>query len=108
MKRGDICWVLFEPPDKRRPAVILTRSSAIGYLAAVTVAPITTTIRRLPTEVSLGPDDGLPAECVVNLDGVHTVRKSTIGDRIASLDDGKVAQVDAALLFALGLDRYAR
>jgi mRNA interferase MazF len=108
MKRGDICWVIFEAPDKRRPAVILTRNSAIGYLSAVTVAPVTTTIRRLPTEVTLGPTDGLPAECVVNLDGVHTVRKSGIGDRIASLDEGKMAQVESALLFALGMDRYAR
>jgi mRNA interferase MazF len=108
VQRGDICWVIFEPPDKRRPAVILTRHSAIGYLSAVTVAPITTAIRRLPTEVNLGPADGLPAECVVNLDGIQTIRKSRIGDRIASLDEGKVVKIELALLFALGMERYAR
>lgn len=108
MKRGDVCWVIFEPPDKRRPAVILTRDSAIGYLATITVAPVTTTIRRLPTEVNLGPADGLPAECVVNLDGIHAVRKSRIGDRIAALDEGKMAQVEQALLFALGMEHFAR
>jgi mRNA interferase MazF len=105
MKRGDICWILFEPPDKRRPAIILTRESAIGYLSAITVAPVTTTIRRLPTEVTLGPNDGLTTECVVNLDGIHTVHKSLIGDRIAFLTEGKMAQVESALLFALGMDR---
>jgi mRNA interferase MazF len=108
MRRGDICWVIFGPPDKRRPAVILTRNSAIGYLSAVTVAPVTTTIRRLPTEVNLGLADGLPVGCVVNLDGIHTVQKSHIGDRIASLDEGKVAQIELALLFALGMDHHAR
>jgi mRNA interferase MazF len=108
MKRGDIWWVIFEPPDKRRPAVILTRNSAIGYLSTITVAPVTTTIRRLPTEVNLGPADGLPVECVVNLDGIHAVHKSRIGDRIASLDEGKMAKIELALLFALGMDRYTR
>jgi mRNA-degrading endonuclease toxin of MazEF toxin-antitoxin module len=62
----------------------------------------------MPTEVNLGPADGLPSECVVNLDNIHAVRKSRISDRIASLDDGKMVQVEQALLFALGMERYAR
>jgi mRNA interferase MazF len=107
MQRGDVCWVIFDPPDKRRPAVILTRNSAIRYLSAVTVAPVSTTIRSLPTEVRLGPADGLPDECVLSLDGIHTVRKSRVADRIGSLDEGKMARVESALLFALGMDRYA-
>jgi hypothetical protein len=54
MKRGEVGWVSFEHPGKRRPAVILTRNSAIGYLSTVTVAPITTTIRPTPSMAPLG------------------------------------------------------
>lgn len=108
MKRGDICWVIFEPPDKRCPAVILTRDSAIGYLTTITVAPVTTTIRRLPTEVNLRSADGLPTECVVNLDGIHAIHKSRIGDLIVTLSESKMAQVEHALLFALGMDHHTR
>jgi mRNA interferase MazF len=108
MQRGDVCWVLLDPPDKRRPAVILTRDSAIGYLSALTVAPITTTIRQLITQVPLGLSDGLPNDCAANLDGIQTVRKSNIGPRIASLSGSRLAQIDRALLFALGMERYSR
>jgi mRNA interferase MazF len=108
MQRGDVCWVLLDPPDKRRPAVILTRDSAIGYLAALTVAPITTTIRQLITQVPLGPGDGLPDDCAANLDSIQTVRKAHIGPRIATLGESKLAQIDRALLFALGMERYGR
>ena len=108
MQRGDVCWVLLDPPDKRRPAVILTRDSAIGYLAALTVAPITTSIRQLITQVPLGPGDGLPDDCAANLDSIQTVRKTHIGSRIATLSESKLAQIDRALLFALGMERYGR
>jgi mRNA interferase MazF len=106
MRRGEVRWVDFEHPDKRRPAVVLTRGSAIGYLNALTVAPITTTIRRLPTEVLLGPEDGLPTVCVANLDCIYAAPKSKIGALIASLTEDRLAQVEAALLFALGMEQY--
>ena len=108
MKRGEVRWVVFEHPDKRRPAVILTRDSAIGYLSNVTVAPITTTIRQTPSAVHLGPEDGLPADCVVSLHNVQTVTQARVGTLIAVLAESKMAQVEAALLFALGMEGYMR
>lgn len=67
MRRGEVRWVEFGLPDKRRPAVILTRNSAIGYLSSVTVAPITTTVRETPSQVRLSQEDGLFTECAINL-----------------------------------------
>jgi mRNA interferase MazF len=108
MKRGEVRWVIFEYPDKRRPAVILTRNSAIGYLSTVTVAPITTTIRQTPSAVRLWLEDGLPEECSANLHNIQTVAQTTIGALIAVLTESRMAQVESALLFALSMDRYAR
>jgi mRNA interferase MazF len=108
MRRGEVRWVDFEHPDKRRPAVILTRSSAIGYLSTVTVAPITTTIRETPSAVRLGPEDGLPADCAANLHNVYTVPQARVGNLITVLTESKMVQVEAALLFALGMERYMR
>ncbi len=59
MKRGEIRWYCFAPQAKRRPVVVLTRDSVLAYLSEVTVAPITRTIRDVPSEVALGPDDGV-------------------------------------------------
>lgn len=59
MKQGDVYWLTFPSPNKRRPVVILTRSSAIPYLSDITIAPITSTIRGIPTEVFLTPSDGM-------------------------------------------------
>ena len=74
--RGEIRLYRFAPPDKERPVVVLTRDSAIGYLSAVTVAPITSTIRGVPSEVVLGNEDGMKAPCAVNLHNAVTVSKS--------------------------------
>src|SRR5207249_7794042 len=65
--RGDVRLYQFAPPDKNRPAVVLTRDSAIAYLSTVTVAPITSTIRGVPSEVVLNEEDGMKAPCAVNL-----------------------------------------
>ena len=108
MKRGEVHWVIFGHPDKRRPAVVLTRNSAIGYLSTVTVAPITTTIRPTPSAVRLGPEDGLPEECSANLHNIQTVAQTAVGALIAVLTESRMAQVESALLFALSLDRYTR
>lgn len=105
MKRGEVRWYEFDYPDKRRPVVILTRNSAIGYLATVTVAPITTTIRRVPSEAFLSQEDGLQTDCAANLHNVQTVSKAKIGALIAVLSESKLAQIEAALLFALGIER---
>ena len=104
MNRGDVCWYTFKTPDKRRPVLILTRDSAIAVLHSVTVAPITSTIRSIPTEVVLTEADGLPSTCAANFDNIQTVPRSNIGDRIARLPRKKMKEVAAALSFALGLD----
>ena len=77
MKRGEVRWYTFQAPDKRRLVLVLTRNSSIGVLNAVTVAPITSTIRDVPSEVLLDADDGLLNECVANLHRLQTVPKTT-------------------------------
>lgn len=75
MKRGEIRQYRFPDPDKRRPVVILTRDSVLEYLGEVMIAPITRTIRDIPSEVVLGPDDGMPDDCAINVDHLQTVSK---------------------------------
>ena len=104
MKRGEVRWYTFSPPDKRRPVLILTRSSAIGFLNALTVAPITSTIRDIPTEVFLSQEDGLPTNCAINLDNIQTVSKSKIGVHISSLSAARMEEVNQGISFALGFD----
>lgn len=102
MQRGEVRWYRFPRPDKRRPVLILTRDSALDFLGEVTVAPITSTIRDIPSEVVLTPGDGLQRDCAVNLDHVQTVSRGEIGPLIAVLPPGRMEEVRRALLFALG------
>lgn len=92
----------FPAPDKARPALVLTRGSALGYLTRVTVAPITSAVRGVPSEVALGPDEGMKSVCAVNLHNVVTVDKNRLGRRVSQLDDAKMREVCTALGFALG------
>jgi mRNA interferase MazF len=84
--------------------LILTRDSAIAVLNSVTIAPITSTIRSIPTEVVLTEGDGLPNTCAANFDNLQTVPKSQIGERIARLTRRRMKETVAAVSFALGLD----
>jgi len=102
MKRGEIRWYKFARPDKNRPVVILTRDSALEFLGEVTVAPITSTARDIPTEVLLTKEDGLPRECAINLDHIQTVSKNRIGALITTLSPVKLSEIKSALFFALG------
>lgn len=102
VKRGEVRWYRFARPDKRRPVVILTRDSILEYLGEVTVAPITTTVRGIPSEVLLGPGDGMPRDCAVNLDHLQTVSKGKLGRVITTLGPRKLTEIRSALLFALG------
>lgn len=102
MKRGEVRWYKFARPDKRRPVVILTRDSALEFLGEVTIAPITSTMREIPTEVVLSATDGMPHDCVVNLDHVQTVAKAKLGPLVTTLSPRKMMELRAALLFALG------
>lgn len=100
MQRGE---VQFPSPDKRRPVVILTRDSALDFLGEVTVAPVTSTIRDIPSEVLLTEADGMPQPCAVNLDHIQTVSKGKLGTLITTLSTDRMVQVRHALRFALGL-----
>ncbi len=104
MNRGDVCWYAFNPPDKKRPVLILTRESAISVLNSVTIAPITSTIRGIPTELLLTEQDGVPHTCAANFDNLQTVPKSNIGGRITRLTSGRMKEATAAVSFALGFD----
>ena len=102
MKRGEVRWYKFSRPDKNRPVVVLTRDSALEFLGEVTIAPITSTIRDIPTEVLLTKEDGMPKDCAVNLDHIQTVSKGKIGPLITTLSSEKMSELRSALLFSLG------
>jgi mRNA interferase MazF len=105
MRRAEVRWYTFRAPDKRRPVVILTRNTALTFLTNVTVAPVTSTIRSIPTEVLLTPDDdAVPSACVVKLDNLQTVQQHQIGALITTLSAARMIEVERALCFALGMD----
>lgn len=83
--------------------LVLTRDSAIAVLNTVTVAPITSTIRNIPTEIVLTEEDGMPGACAANFDNLQTVPKRNIGERIAHLSARKLADAAEAASFALDL-----
>jgi mRNA interferase MazF len=103
VKRGEVRWYKFKHPDKKRPVVILTRNSILEYLGETTVAPITSTIRDIPTEVPLSTRDGLLHNCAVNCDHLQTVSKSNIGSLITTLSKEKLEEIRQAIRFALNL-----
>ena len=103
MKRGEVRWYKFKHPDKKRPVVILTRNSILEYLGEVTIAPVTSTIRDIPSEVLLTRLDGMHNDCAINCDHIQTVSKSNVGSMITSLSKEKLRQVRDAINFALNL-----
>jgi mRNA interferase MazF len=101
VRRGELRWA--EHPDwPRRPALILTRDEAIDRLNAVSVVLATTNIRGLPTEVELGPEDGVPRPCVLNADNTATIAKSYLHEPITTLGSDKLGEVCRALAQATG------
>ena len=105
MKRGEVRWYKFQSPDKKRPVVILTRDSAIEFIGEITVAPVTSTIRDITSEVVLNIEDGMKNDCAINLDHIQTVSKTKIGSFITKLSLTKMKQLQTALDFASGFDR---
>ncbi len=103
MKRGEVRWYTFQPPDKKRPVLILTRDSVLGYLGEVTIAPITSTIRDIPSEVLLTRQDGVRKDCAVNCDHIQTVSKGKVGALVTTLAPEKLVQVCDAIRFALDI-----
>jgi len=102
VRRGEVRWYRFAAPDKKRPVVILTRDSILDALGEVTIAPVTSTIRDIPSEVVLTVHEGMPRDCAANLDHIQTVAKIKIGARITTLSRDRMAEIRAALIFALG------
>ncbi len=103
MKRGEVRWYKFAHPNKKRPVLILTRNSVLDYLGEVTIAPITTTVREIPSEVALGREDGMPRDCAVNCDHLQTVSKGKIGALITALPSRIMSEVGRAIRFALSI-----
>lgn len=104
MKRGDVRWYKFGKPDKSRPVVVLTRDSIIPHMGEVTVAPVTSTIRDIPSEVLLDKGDGMPRECAVNCDHMQTVAKAKIGSLLTSLSAARMREIRTAIVFAIALN----
>lgn len=103
MKRGEIRWYKFKAPDKKRPVLILTRDSILEYLGEVTIAPITSTVRNIPSEVFLNRHDGMMKDCAINFDHIQTISKGKMGPLITTLSADKLHQVRKAILFSLKL-----
>ncbi|MBV8827627.1 MAG: type II toxin-antitoxin system PemK/MazF family toxin [Acidobacteriaceae bacterium] len=104
LNRGAVHLCRFEKPDKQRPVLILTRDGALGHLSTVTIAPITSTIREVPSEVALGVEDGMKGPCAVNLHNAVTISQDRLGQRVANLNDIRMREVCAALRFSLACD----
>lgn len=102
--RGDVRLYRFASPDKRRPVVVLTRDSAITYLSTVTVAPITSAIRGVPSEVILNEEDGMKAPCAVNLHNTVTISRERLGRRVAQLSAARMNEICGALRFSFGCE----
>jgi len=104
MKRGEIWWAELIPPAGRRPVLLLSRDEAYSIRELVIVAPVTTRVRHIPSEVPLAPEDGVPKSCVVNLDTVTTIAKLSLRERLTTLNSEKLKAVETALKFALGME----
>lgn len=103
LKRGEVWWADLPAPIGRRPVVLLSRDEAYSVRNAVTVAEVTKTMRGIPVEVPLGPEDGLPRKCAVNLDTIVTIRKELLVERISLLRSEKMEQIKKAIRFALDI-----
>ena len=101
MNRGEVWWV--ERPELgRRPHLVLTRQAAIPMLNALLAVPATRTVRGIPTEVELGPDDGMPAACALSLDNLTLVPRALFRERICRLGPDRMSEVCRALALASG------
>ncbi len=103
MRRGEVWWAELDPPVGRRPVVLVSREEAYRIREWVTVAPVSTRLRGIRTEVELGPEDGLPRRCAANLDSLITIRKALLRRRITRLSAAKIHEINDAIKFALEL-----
>ena len=105
MIQADVYRYTFKQPDKRRPILILTRSSLIPELSAITIEPITTTIRDTGTPVFLDENDGMAENCAINLASIQTIDKTRISGYITHLSGKRMREVFEAIRFAFGFDK---
>ena len=103
MRRGEVWWANLPPPSGRRPVVLLSRDAAYRVRTSVTVGVVTRTARTIPVEVPLSPEDGMPQQCVVNLDDILTIPKARLAERITTLSPQRMSAVARAIIFALDL-----
>ena len=99
-ERGDV-WFADVPGDKRRPVVVLTRSSILPRLTTILVAPVTTRVREIPTEVPLGSSHGLPRRCVANFDNILPLPKEKLVEHVGRLGAMEMRRACAAARFAI-------
>jgi len=99
-ERGDV-WFADVPGDKRRPVVVLTRNSVLPRLTTILVAPVTTRMRQIPTEVLLGPAQGLPRTCVANFDNILPLPKDRLVQHVGRLGSPELRRACAAARFAI-------
>jgi mRNA interferase MazF len=104
VRRGEIWWAELGKPAGRRPVVLLSRNEAYNVRSLVIIAPVTTRIRNITSEVPLGVADGMPQDCVANLDTITTVPKDCLRSRLTALSTKKVKEIEAAIHFALGME----
>ena len=103
MHRGEVWWAELPQPTGKRPVVLLSRDAAYRIRTSVTVGMVTRTTRAIPVEVPLGPEDGMPQQCVVNLDDILTNPKARLTERITTLPPQKMTAIARANIFALDL-----
>jgi mRNA interferase MazF len=101
MKQFDIIWADLPKPIGRRPVLLLTRTSGLGYLNKILIAEVTSTIRNIPQEVPLGRHEGLSHPSVANLDNIHVIPKAFLGTRLGSLAAIRQREVKRALGYSL-------
>jgi mRNA interferase MazF len=104
MKRGEIWWAELPPPAGRRPVLLLSRDESYSVRELVIVAPVTTRIRHIPSEIPSNAEDGLPKPCVVNLDTITTIAKASLQEKLTVLSAEKLKLVEEAIHFVLGME----
>ncbi len=94
-RQGEVWWA--QAQDKRRPVVVVTRDEAIPVLRRLVVAPVTRTVRQIPTEVALGENEGLPGPCAASFDNLQPVNRHLLTERVGALPATRRSEVCRAL-----------
>ncbi len=100
LQRGQVWWGEIENVG-RRPFLVMSRPAAIPVLNSVLAAPVTRTVRGIPTELPLGPDDGMPTDCAASFDNLKVVPKANLVDHICTLQPARLAEACTALRTAV-------